>query len=289
MKKKKEEVQSEQPELEQPELEQPVEEPKEAEEPKEVEEASEPVAKEEEPKKEKKGMPLVLKFIIFELITLIIALGAHFCLLQFVAPLMELDEVLEWAIMTVGAFVLYLVAGYLFNHLIVFKGKGKATFPKFLLSAFLGWVICMALIHVGILLTKLIVPTNPLHYSLTALSINHVLAHGGKSTPSGLGILGIALIAMILYSFLIRAFFVFKGEKALKKEEAEEVVEEKKEGEILTHASFRQIVQEELDKFFTSKKKYVYHSQAQSIIDEEIDVYDKKHGKKEEEKKEEEK
>ena len=189
MKKKKEEVQSEQSELEQPELEQPVEEPKEAEEPKEVEEASEPVAKEEEPKKEKKGMPLVLKFIIFELITLIIALGAHFCLLQFVAPLMELDEVLEWAIMTVGAFVLYLVAGYLFNHLIVFKGKGKTTFPKFLLSAFLGWVICMALIHVGILLTKLIVPTNPLHYSLTALSIGHVIAHGGKSTPSGLGIL----------------------------------------------------------------------------------------------------
>ena len=224
MKKKKEEVQSEQPELEQPELEQPVEEPKEAEEPKEVEEASEPVTEEEEPKKEKKGMPLVLKFIVFELITLIIALGAHFCLLQFVAPLMELDEVLEWAIMTVGAFVIYLVAGYLFNHLIVFKGKGKTTFPKFLLSAFLGWVICMALIHVGILLTKLIVPTNPLHYSLTALSIGHVIAHGGKSTPSGLGILAIALVITMVYSFLIRYFFVFKGEKAVKKEE--EAVEE---------------------------------------------------------------
>ena len=288
MKKKKEEVQSEQSELEQPELEQPVEEPKEAEEPKEVEEASEPVAKEEEPKKEKKGMPLVLKFIIFELITLIIALGAHFCLLQFVAPLMELDEVLEWAIMTVGAFVLYLVAGYLFNHLIVFKDKGKTTFPKFLLSAFLGWAICMALIHVGILLTKLIVPTNPLHYSLTALSIGHVIAHGGKSTPSGLGILAIALVITMVYSFLIRYFFVFKGEKAVKKEE-EVVEEEPKEEKYLTHASFRQIVKEELDKFYTSKKKYVYHSQAQSIIDEEIDVYDKKHGKKEEEKKEEEK
>ncbi len=289
MKKKKEEVQSEQPELEQPELEQPVEEPKEAEEPKEVEEASEPVAEEEEPKKEKKGMPLVLKFIIFELITLIIALGAHFCLLQFVAPLMELDEVLEWAIMTVGAFVLYLVAGYLFNHLIVFKGKGKATFPKFLLSALLGWALCMALIHLGVFLTKLIVPTNPLHYSLTALSIGHVIAHGGKSTPSGLGILAIALLVTMVYSFLIRYFFVFRGEKAVKKEEEEVVEEEPKEEKYLTHASFRQIVKEELDKFFTSKKKYVYHSQAQSIIDEEIDVYDKKHGKKEEEKKEEEK
>lgn len=284
MKKKKEEVQSEQPELEQP-----VEEPKEAEEPKEVEEASEPVAEEEEPKKEKKGMPLVLKFIIFELITLIIALGAHFCLLQFVAPLMELDEVLEWAIMTVGAFVLYLVAGYLFNHLIVFKGKGKATFPKFLLSALLGWALCMALIHLGVFLTKLIVPTNPLHYSLTALSIGHVIAHGGKSTPSGLGILAIALLVTMVYSFLIRYFFVFRGEKAVKKEEEEVVEEEPKEEKYLTHASFRQIVKEELDKFFTSKKKYVYHSQAQSIIDEEIDVYDKKHGKKEEEKKEEEK
>ena len=289
MKKKKEEVQSEQPELEQPELEQPVEEPKEAEEPKEVEEASEPVAEEEEPKKEKKGMPLVLKFIIFELITLIIALGAHFCLLQFVAPLMELDEVLEWAIMTVGAFVLYLVAGYLFNHLIVFKGKGKATFPKFLLSGLLGWALCMALIHLGVFLTKLIVPTNPLHYSLTALSIGHVIAHGGKSTPSGLGILAIALVITMVYSFLIRYFFVFRGEKAVKKEEEEVVEEEPKEEKYLTHASFRQIVKEELDKFFTSKKKYVYHSQAQSIIDEEIDVYDKKHGKKEEEKKEEEK
>ena len=289
MKKKKEEVQSEQPELEQPELEQPVEEPKEAEEPKEVEEASEPVAEEEEPKKEKKGMPLVLKFIIFELITLIIALGAHFCLLQFVAPLMELDEVLEWAIMTVGAFVLYLVAGYLFNHLIVFKGKGKATFPKFLLSALLGWALCMALIHLGVFLTKLIVPTNPLHYSLTALSIGHVIAHGGKSTPSGLGILAIALLVTMVYSFLIRYFFVFRGEKAVKKEEEEVVEEDPKEEKYLTHASFRQIVKEELDKFYTSKKKYVYHSQAQSIIDEEIDVYDKKHGKKEEEKKEEEK
>ena len=289
MKKKKEEVQSEQPELEQPELEQPVEEPKEAEEPKEVEEASEPVAEEEEPKKEKKGMPLVLKFIIFELITLIIALGAHFCLLQFVAPLMELNEVLEWAIMTVGAFVLYLVAGYLFNHLIVFKGKGKATFPKFLLSALLGWALCMALIHLGVFLTKLIVPTNPLHYSLTALSIGHVIAHGGKSTPSGLGILAIALLVTMVYSFLIRYFFVFRGEKAVKKEEEEVVEEEPTEEKYLTHASFRQIVKEELDKFYTSKKKYVYHSQAQSIIDEEIDVYDKKHGKKEEEKKEEEK
>ena len=281
---KEEEVQSEQPELEQA-----TEEPKEIEKAEEAEEASEPAAEEAEPKKEKKGMPRFVKFLLFELLTIVIALGAHFCLLQFVAPILDLNELIEWIIATCASFVLYLVAGYLFNHLIVWKGKGKATFPKFLLSAFLGLVLLLALIHLGIFLTKLIVPTNPLHYSLTALSINHVIAHGGKSTPSGLGILGIALIAMILYSFLIRAFFVFKGEKALKKEEAEEVVEEKKEGEILTHASFRQIVQEELDKFFTSKKKYVYHSQAQSIIDEEIDVYDKKHGKKEEEKKEEEK
>ena len=284
MKKIKEEVQSEQPELEQA-----TEEPKEIEKVEEAEEASEPAAEEVEPKKEKKGMPRFVKFLLFELLTIVIALGAHFCLLQFVAPILDLNELIEWIIATCASFVLYLVAGYLFNHLIVWKGKGKATFPKFLLSAFLGLVLLLALIHLGIFLTKIIVPTNPLHYSLTALSINHVLAHGGKSTPSGLGILGIALIAMILYSFLIRAFFVFKGEKALKKEEAEEVVEEKKEGEILTHASFRQIVQEELDKFFTSKKKFVYHSQAQSIIDEEIDVYDKKHGKKEEEKKEEEK
>ena len=284
MKKIKEEVQSEQPELEQA-----TEEPKEIEKVEEAEEASEPAAEEVEPKKEKKGMPRFVKFLLFELLTIVIALGAHFCLLQFVAPILDLNELIEWIIATCTSFVLYLVAGYLFNHLIVWKGKGKATFPKFLLSAFLGLVLLLALIHLGIFLTKIIVPTNPLHYSLTALSINHVLAHGDKSTPSGLGILGIALIAMILYSFLIRAFFVFKGEKALKKEEAEEVVEEKKEGEILTHASFRQIVQEELDKFFTSKKKFVYHSQAQSIIDEEIDVYDKKHGKKEEEKKEEEK
>ena len=284
MKKIKEEVQSEQPELEQA-----TEEPKEIEKVEEAEEASEPAAEEVEPKKEKKGMPRFVKFLLFELLTIVIALGAHFCLLQFVAPILDLNELIEWIIATCASFVLYLVAGYLFNHLIVWKGKGKATFPKFLLSAFLGLVLLLALIHLGIFLTKIIVPTNPLHYSLTALSINHVLAHGGKSTPSGLGILGIALIAMILYSFLIRAFFVFKGEKALKKEEAEEVVEEKKEGEILTHASFRQIVQEELDKFFTSKKKFVYHSQAQSIIDEEIDVYDKKHGKKEEEKKVEEK
>jgi len=281
---KEEEVQSEQPELEKA-----TEEPKEIEKVEEDEEASEPAAEEAEPKKEKKGMPRFVKFLLFELLAIVIALGAHFCLLQFVAPILDLNELIEWIIATCASFVLYLVAGYLFNHLIVWKGKGKATFPKFLLSAFLGLVLLLTLIHLGIFLTKIIVPTNPLHYSLTALSINHVLAHGGKSTPSGLGILGIALIAMILYSFLIRAFFVFKGEKALKKEEAEEVVEEKKEGEILTHASFRQIVQEELDKFFTSKKKYVYHSQAQSIIDEEIDVYDKKHGKKEEEKKEEEK
>lgn len=284
MKKIKEEVQSEQPELEQA-----TEEPKEIEKVEEAEEASEPAAEEAEPKKEKKGMPRFVKFLLFELLTIVIALGAHFCLLQFVAPILDLNELIEWIIATCASFVLYLVAGYLFNHLIVWKGKGKTTFPKFLLSAFLGLVLLLALIHLGIFLTKIIVPTNPLHYSLTALSINHVIAHGGKSTPSGLGILGIALIAMILYSFLIRAFFVFKGEKALKKEEAEEVVEEKKEGEILTHDTFRQIVQEELDKFFTSKKKYVYHSQAQSIIDEEIDVYDKKHGKKEEEKKEEEK
>ena len=275
---KEEEVQSEQPELEQA-----TEEPKEIEKVEEAEEASKPAAEEAKPKKEKKGMPRFVKFLLFELLTIIIALGAHFCLLQFVAPILDLNELIEWIIATCASFVLYLVAGYLFNHLIVWKGKGKATFPKFLLSAFLGLVLLLALIHLGIFLTKIIVPTNPLHYSLTALSINHVLAHGGKSTPSGLGILGIALIAMILYSFLIRAFFVFRGEKALKKEEAEEVVEEKKEGEILTHASFRQIVQEELDKFFTSKKKFVRYSQAHSYIDEGIEEYEKKHSKKEEE------
>ncbi|MBR3675010.1 MAG: hypothetical protein IKN69_02580 [Bacilli bacterium] len=275
---KEEEVQSEQSELEQA-----TEEPKEIEKMEEAKEASKPAAEEAEPKKEKKGMPRFVKFLLFELLTIVIALGAHFCLLQFVAPILDLNELIEWIIATCASFVLYLVAGYFFNHLIVWKGKGKATFPKFLLSAFLGLVLLLALIHLGIFLTKIIVPTNPLHYSLTALSINHVLAHGGKSTPSGLGILGIALIAMILYSFLIRAFFVFKGEKALKKEEAEEVVEEKKEGEILTHASFRQIVQEELDKFFTSKKKFVRYSQAHSYIDEGIEEYEKKHSKKEEE------
>ena len=275
---KEEEVQSELPELEKA-----TEEPKEIEKVEEAEEASEPAAEEAEPKKEKKGMPRFVKFLLFELLTIVIALGAHFCLLQFVAPILDLNELIEWIIATCASFVRYLVAGYLFNHLIVWIVKGKTTFPKFLLSAFLGLVLLLALIHLGIFLTKIIVPTNPLHYSLTALSINHVLAHGGKSTPSGLGILGIALIAMILYSFLIRAFFVFKGEKALKKEEAEEVVEEKKEGEILTHASFRQIVQEELDKFFTSKKKFVRYSQAHSYIDEGIEEFEKKHSKKEEE------
>lgn len=273
---KEEEVQSEQSELEQA-----TEEPKEIEKMEEAKEASKPAAEEAEPKKEKKGMPRFVKFLLFELLTIVIALGAHFCLLQFVAPILDLNELIEWIIATCASFVLYLVAGYFFNHLIVWKGKGKATFPKFLLSAFLGLVLLLALIHLGIFLTKIIVPTNPLHYSLTALSINHVLAHGGKSTPSGLGILGIALIAMILYSFLIRAFFVFKGEKAVKKEEV--VEEEPKEEKYLTHASFRQIVQEELDKFFTSKKKFVRYSQAHSYIDEGIEEYEKKHSKKEEE------
>ncbi|MBR6865793.1 MAG: hypothetical protein IKM80_00930, partial [Bacilli bacterium] len=78
-----------------------------------------------------------------------------------------------------------------------------------------------------------------------------------------------------------RAFFVFKGEKAVKKEEV--VEEEPKEEKYLTHASFRQIVQEELDKFFTSKKKFVRYSQAHSYIDEGIEEYEKKHSKKEEE------
>ena len=278
---KEEELQPEQPELERA-----AEEPKETEKPEEATEPSEPVV-EEEPKKEKKGMPRFFKFLIFELLTIIIALGAHFCLLQFVAPLLDLGELIEWIIATAASFVLYLVAGYLFNHLIVWKGKGKATFPKFLLSALLGWVLCLALIHLGIFLTKIIVPTNPLHYSLTALSINHVLAHGGKSTPSGLGILGIALLALIIYSFLIRAFFVFKAAKAVQKEEPKEEVveeekeEEKKEGTLLTHATFRQIVQEELDKFFTSKKKFVRYSQAQSYIDEGLEKYEKKNSKKE--------
>ena len=286
---KEEEVQSEQPELEQA-----VTEPQEVEEPKETEEVSEPVAQEAEPKKEKKGMPLFFKFLIFELLTIIIALGAHYCLLQFVAPILELEEILEWAIATGAAFVLYLIVGYLFNHLIVYKGKGKTTFPKFLFSALLGWAICLALIHLGVFLTKFIVSTNPLHYSLTALSINHVLTHGGKSTPSGLGILGIALLAMMLYSFLIRCLFVFKGEKkakAIEEEPKEEVAEEEpkeeaveeepKEDKPLTHSSFRQIVQEEFDKFFTSKKKLVRYSQAKSYIDEGMEEYENKHGKKE--------
>ena len=85
----------------------------------------------------------------------------------------------------------------------------------------------------------------------------------------------------------MRAFFVFKGEKVVKKEEPKEEVveeekeEEKKEGTLLTHATFRQIVQEELDKFFTSKKKFVRYSQAQSYIDEGLEKYEKKNSKKE--------
>ena len=316
---KEQEVQAaEQPE-ELPEEEQAVEEPKEveepmeAEEPAEVEEASEPVAEETEPAKEKKGMPRFLKFVIFELITIIIALGAHYALLQFVAPILDLDEMIEWAIMTGAAFVLYLIAGYLFNHLIVYKGKGKATFPKFLLSALIGWALCLALIHLGVFILKIVVPATALNYNLVSLSINAVLALGGESLPMGLGILGGAIILTMVYSLLIRNLFVFKDKKVVEKveeetepeeEEAEEKTEEEtkeevkeeakpeaektqeekakepKEDNIVTHASFRKIVKEELDKFFTPKKKYVRQSQIQSYIDQEIDAYEKKYGKK---------
>lgn len=265
----KEELQPVEPEIE-----------KAAEEPKDVEETSEPVI-EEEPKKEKKGMPRLLKFIIFELLTIIIAWGVHFCLLQFVMNLIDLGELYEWLIVTGAAFVLYLVAGYLFNHLIVWKGKGKNTFWKFLLSALIGWGIAIGLAFLGIFITKLIVPTNPLHYDVVAFSINHILAHGGKSTPSGLGILGIDMLATMLYSFLIRNFFVFKDKKEKVVEEAHQ--EEVKEETILTHDTFRQIVREEMDKFFTSKRKFVRYSQAQSYIDEGIKEYDEKHPRKKEE------
>ena len=64
-------------------------------------------------------MPRFVKFLLFELLAIVIALGAHFCLLQFVAPILDLNELIEWIIATCASFVLYLVAGYLFNHLIV--------------------------------------------------------------------------------------------------------------------------------------------------------------------------
>lgn len=266
----KEELQPEESEIEKAE-----------EEPKEVEETSEPIV-EEEPKKEKKGMPRLLKFIIFELLAIIIAWGVHFCLLQFVMNLIDLNELVEWLIATAASFVLYLVAGYLFSHLIVWKGKGKKTFWKFLLSALIGWGIAIGLAYLGIFLTKLIVPTNPLHYEITAFSVVHILAHGGKSTPSGFGILAIDMLATMVYSFLIRNFFVFKDKKEEVVEEAPQE-EEAKEETILTHDTFRQIVREEMDKFFTSKRKFVRYSQAQSYIDEGIKEYDEKHPKKKEE------
>ena len=272
-KNKKEELQPEEPVIE-----------KAAEEPKDAEEASEPIV-EEEPKKEKKGMPRFLGFLIFELITLIIALGAQFALLKWVMPMLDLGELVEWIIATGAGFVLYLVAGYLFNHLIVWKGKGKYTFWKFLLATVIGWALALALIHLGIFIDKMIVPADPFVYALTALSVNQLLAYEGQALITGIIILCGDIVLTLVYSFLIRAFFVFKDKKAKAAKEAEEApeeVEEEKEETLLTHDTFRQIVREEMEKFFTSKKKFVRYSQAQSYIDEGIKEYDEKHPKKEE-------
>ena len=269
-KNKKEELQPEEPVIE-----------KAAEEPKDAEEASEPIV-EEEPKKEKKGMPRFLGFLIFELIALIIALGAQFALLKWVMPMFDLGELIEWIIATGAGFVLYLVAGYLFNHLIVWKGKGQYTFWKFLLATVIGWALALALIHLGIFIDKMIVPADPFVYALTALSVNQLLTYEGQALITGIIILCGDILLTLIYSFLIRAFFVFKDKKAKEAEEAPEEVEEEKEETLLTHDTFRQIVREEMEKFFTSKRKFVRYSQAQSYIDEGIKEYDEKHPKKEE-------
>ena len=235
-KRKKEAVQPENQEVEQP-----VEEPKEvetlAEEPAEEtvaqEETVEPIAEEvaepaaEEEPKQKKGMPRFVKFLIFELIAIIIALGAQYCLLEFVLKSIELEELIKWLAATGAGFVLYLVAGYLFSHLIVYKGKGRKTFIKFLLSAIIGCGLLIGLSYLGAFALNAIIPDVALHSEFTALSINHILTHEGMAMIYGFAILACALILMIIYSCLVRSLLVFKDKKA--KEPAmkeEEVVEE---------------------------------------------------------------
>ncbi len=240
-KRKKEAVQPENQEVEQP-----VEEPKEvetlAEEPAEEtvaqEETVEPIAEEvtepaaEEEPKQKKGMPRFVKFLIFELIAIIIALGAQYCLLEFVLKSIELEELIKWLAATGAGFVLYLVAGYLFSHLIVYKGKGRKTFIKFLLSAIIGCGLLIGLSYLGAFALNAIIPDVALHSEFTALSINHILTHEGMAMIYGFAILACALILMIIYSCLVRSLLVFKDKKAkepaMKEEEAieEEAAEE---------------------------------------------------------------
>ena len=240
-KRKKEAVQPENQEVEQP-----VEEPKEvetlAEEPAEEtvaqEETVEPIAEEvaepaaEEEPKQKKGMPRFVKFLIFELIAIIIALGTQYCLLEFVLKSIEFEELIKWLAATGAGFVLYLVAGYLFSHLIVYKGKGRKTFIKFLLSAIIGCGLLIGLSYLGVFVLNTIIPDVTLHTEFTALSINHILTHEGMAMIYGFAILACALILMIIYSCLVRSLLVFKDKKAkepaMKEEEAieEEAAEE---------------------------------------------------------------
>ena len=343
---KKQPVQSE-------EIEQPVEEPKEIETPAE-EAVEEPIAEEaveasteeetaepvdEKEPKQKKGMPRFVKFLIFELIALIIVYGTHFCLLEFVLKTIDLHDFMKWSIANTGGLVAYLVFGYSFSHLIVFNNKGRLTFLKFLLIALVNFGLMFGLAYLGVTVNNMVFPAEPLSADVAHFSINHILTHEGQAMYVGFGILALIIILTILFSFLAQNFFVFRGkviyakedetieETEVKEEESEELAQaseeddevkeeeskdlikseedaeaeeeskaeeekpeepkeeekpqELKEKEYITHASFRQIVREEMSKYFSENKKIIRRSQAQNLIDEGFEEYEKQRQKKE--------
>lgn len=257
----------------------------------------------------------IIRFLVVGVLATIVDAGVFFALMKFVFNgLAEQGGdngwggYLAWGISTTISFFVSCLFNFILSRLWVYQNVDKKVNTK-TAKAFwtyvglgaIGWLIGLAIQEGGVFLCNTFWPELKLSINFVKVSWTDLWNEAGLAFWAFAAIYVIKTCIVLIYNYLTRKFIIFKapkeGELAFAKPDAseglvvtateEEQPKKKKKTEekpapkinITTASSFKEIFHEEVVGIFGEEQKKVYVNDATKIVREEIEIYDREHGR----------
>ncbi len=270
-------------------------------------------------KRKKNRLLEIVRFIVTGVICTLIDAGLFYVLMKFVFNGLAEKGVTDgysgyvaWGIATTISFLVSCFVNFFISRLWVYQNVDKSintksakSFWTYVGLSALGWLIGLGIQEAGVFACNTIWPDINLSIDFVKVSWSDLWNQAGFAFWAFAIIFVIKTCVTLVYNYLTRKFIIFKepkkakeefgkvnaadnlvitvGEPAINKNKSDNEKKAKvKEGKnnFVTHASFKKMFKEELEKTYGPEQKRVNESDAIKIVREEIEHFDTTHGRK---------
>lgn len=257
----------------------------------------------------------ILRFMVTGVICTLIDAGLFFILMKFVFNGLAQEGgengyggYLAWGISTTISFLASCLVNFFFSRLWVYQNvdkkvntKTQKAFWTYVGLSALGWLIGLGIQECGVLLCNSLWPELKLSINFVKVSWADLWNKAGLAFWAFAVIFVVKTCITLVYNYLTRKLIIFKAPKKeedsyanpditkdmvvtlapseQKKKTNEEETSSSTKNNLTTEESFRKILHEEVQSTFGKEQKKVDVIDAKKIIREELEKYEKEHGR----------